>query len=105
VPITDKTGRRAGDLTLDVYPHPEAARRAADDDATYLQAELEGKITVPVHRDYNAGDRLLVTIAGDDGEIIGRRYLEVGRVTFEPIVERNLGVIGTTRVHKATQVE
>lgn len=92
-------------LSMDILPHPEVQRREAKGDHVWLQGELEAKLAVPVGEDLNAGDRLIVTVAGDDGEILARHYLEVGRVYLEPIEDRDLGVIGTRRVHNAKLVD
>jgi hypothetical protein len=97
--------RRAGQLSLDVHPHPQVAAAAAAGEPVYLQGALEAKIELAVPHDLNAGDKLLVTLAGEDGELLDRAYLEVRRIRFDPIEDKTLGVIGTTRVHLAKQAD
>jgi hypothetical protein len=103
-----RDARRAGQLSLDVKAHPALERKAADGEPVYLQAELEAKVLVPVDRDYNPGDQFVVTIADAHGEAVGRAYVELagkGAVRFDTLEDKDLGVIGTLRHHKATQTE
>lgn len=103
-----RDARRAGQLSLDVRPHPTLDRKANDGDPVYLQADLECKVTVPVGQDFNAGDQFLVTIAGPDGEVIGHARAEVaakGGVSFDTLEDGYGGVIGTLRRHKAKQID
>lgn len=106
MPATNDASR-AGQLSLDVKPHPALARKAGDGDAVYLQAELELKVTVPVAQDFNHGDGFRVTIADADGQVIGRTVAELrgkGAVRFDTL-EVNGRIVGTVRHHKATQVD
>lgn len=100
--------RRAGQLSLDVKPHPALEHKARDGEPVYLQAELEVKVTIPVAQDFNAGDGFIVTIAGPDGDVVGRARAELGgkgAVRFDTLEDKDLGIIGTLRHHKATQVD
>lgn len=107
MPATNDAAR-AGQLSLIVKPHPALERKAADGEPVYLQAELEVKVAIPVAQDFNPGAGFVVTIAGADGEVLGHARAELagkGAVRFDTIEDKDLGIIGTTRVHKATQVE
>jgi hypothetical protein len=87
-------------LTLDVHPHTEAARR----EHHYIAGNLRiaGDYSVP--HDLHAGDELTVTVANADGQVIAQALARVGAVTLTPIEDKDLGVIGTERVHKAKVV-
>lgn len=107
MPVTNDP-TRAGQLSLEVRPHPALERKRRRGEAVYLQAELEAKLTIPVDHDLNPGDGIVITVADAAGEVLGTATLELGgkgAVRFDTIDEPNLGVIGTRRVHKATQVD
>lgn len=93
----------APQLSFDVALHPELAKRKLDGDHIWLQGTLAIKVEIPVDRDYNAGDRFVVTIAGPDGEVIGHAHAELTHPSFKDIIDKDLGRIGTTRIHKADQ--
>lgn len=92
-------------LSFNVAPHPEVLERQARNEGTWLTAELKVPVELDVHDDLQPGDRLHVTVAGDDGTVLGSMYAEVASVAFVPIREKDLGVIGTTRVHKAKRAD
>lgn len=84
-------------LTFAVCQHPAAARLPSG-------GWLEGALTVGgelrVERSLQPGDRLTVTVADADGEIVATGEAEIAAVAFTPIkIEGD--VVGTTRVHKA----
>lgn len=79
---------QADQLSLTILPHPEVAARQRRGDAVWLP-----------------GDRLLLTVADDDGEVIGQAYAEVKGVVLEPIEDKDLGHLGTRRVHRAKLVD
>lgn len=92
-------------LTLDVLPHREVLERQAQGDPTWVQGEIKLTGELDVSQDLNAGERLLVTVADEDGQVITRGYFEVGDIGLVPIRDKDLGVIGTMRTHKAKRVE
>lgn len=103
-----RDAHQAGQLSLIVQPHPTLEAKARAGEPVYLQAELEVKVTIPVDRDYNPGAGFVITIAGPDGEVIGHARAELaakGAIRFDTLEDRDLGVIGTLRHHKATQTE
>lgn len=88
-------------LTLNVLPHP---RLAKDLDSGKLRIAGELKIAgaLPIAEDLNHGDELLITIATADGRVLVRSYAEVaGPPPLIPIEDKDLGLIGYTRSHKA----
>jgi hypothetical protein len=87
-----------GQLTLDVLPHPSAARRG---DGAYIAGTLKLTGDFRVLQDLNAGDSLIVVVQNADGEVLSHHQAEVGPVTLKPIEDKDLGIIGTERIHKA----
>lgn len=88
-------------LTLDVLPHPAVQARRDADMHVFMEGSLTLKVDVPVPRDFNSGDRLLISVADDDGTVFARAYAEVGSVELSPIEIKDIGIVGTERVHKA----
>jgi hypothetical protein len=107
MPVTNDPARAAdGQLSLEVKPHPALERARRRGEHVYLQAELEAKFAIPVGRDFNPGDAFVVTVTDDRGEVLGKATLELagkGAVKFDTIEDSHVGIIGTRRVHKATQ--
>lgn len=92
-------------LTMVVADHPNVAERDAEGLATYMTGTLKISGDFDIRRDLNPGERLLVQVVDEDGQIITRSYAEVVGPAFEPIVEKHAGVIGTNRAHKAKLVD
>jgi hypothetical protein len=90
----------APQLSFNVQPHP----RAMVGDEPWLLGELTAKLAIPVREDLNPGDRLMVNIAGADGELIYSGYLEVESLAFPPLKLEGQ-TVGTTRLHKANLVD
>jgi hypothetical protein len=88
-------------LTLDVLPHPRVRAMQEAGDHVFLEGSLTLKLDVPVRTDLNHGDRLMVTVADDDGTVLSRAYAEIKAVQLAPIDLKDVGIIGTERVHKA----
>jgi hypothetical protein len=85
-------------LTLDVLPHPRAAARGAD---AFIAGTLKLSGELRVDRDLNAGDELVVIVQDADGEVLAHHQAQVGPVTLAPVEDKDFGVIGTERIHKA----
>lgn len=92
-------------LNLEVLAHPTVRAQQERGESSFLTASLQLKVDVPVHVNLNSGDPLVVTIAGEDGELLARTFAEVRTATPTPIEEKDLGVIGMERVHKARQTD
>lgn len=92
-------------LTMEVADHPNVAEREAEGLATYMTGTLKISGDFDVKRDLNPGERMLVQVMNEDGEVIARSYAEIVGPAFEPIVEKHAGVIGTNRAHKAKLVD
>lgn len=86
-------------ITLHVEQHPHARDL---EHGGYLQAEV-GLDAVEIDRDLQPGDRLTVTVANADGEIIGQGTQEAGGVGFKPLKVEKM-TIGMIRSHKAKTV-
>lgn len=84
-------------LSLDVRQHPNAEQRGDG----FLTASLKLQGALPLGRDLNPGDDLMVTVSSADGEIIATGTFETGPVGFAPISDKTAGVVGLERVHKA----
>lgn len=89
---------RSQQLTLDVLPHPVAAHREG---GGYIAGTLKLTGELRVDRDLNAGDSLIVVVQDADGDILAHHEAEVGPVTLAPIEDKDLGIIGTERIHRA----
>lgn len=96
----DTTGRKSR-LTTNVKLHPDLQAMVEKGEHVFLHGSLEVKVDVGVDRDFNQGEKLLVTIADADGQVVNRAVCEVKPVTFEPLEEATIGVYGTLRRHKA----
>lgn len=83
-------------LTLDVHPHPEL-----DGEPGLLAGALKVTGEYMLNRDLNIGDELVVVIQSADGEVLTSAKAKVGPVTLGPIEDKDLGVIGTERAHRA----
>lgn len=92
----------ARQLTLDVVPHPELVQLGRDG---IVVGTLKIAGEYRLDRDLRAGDELTVTIADADGEVIAHGLARVGPVTLSPIEEKDAGVIGTERAHRAKVVD
>jgi hypothetical protein len=88
-------------LTLDVLPHPRVRQMQDAGDHVFLEGSLALKLDVPVRNDLNHGDRLMVTVADGDGTVLARAYAEVKSVELAPLEIKDIGIVGTERVHKA----
>lgn len=97
----DAPSRGKRQLTFDVEPHPHLKHRQERGEYVFLTASLELSVDVPVTKDMQSGDKFLVTILGEDGEMIARRYGEVTHPSFPLIREKKIGVIGQNRTHHA----
>lgn len=97
----DRTSRyRREQLSFDVELHPAAIKRQ-EDESLHLNATVEGKLELPVGVNLNHGDRLVITIADEDGEALASSHATIkAPPTFEPIESKDLGLLGYTRVHK-----
>lgn len=84
-------------LSLDVKQHPDLQYR----DGTYVAGTLKVQGDYRVDQDLNAGDALIVVIQDADGQVLSQARAVVGQVSLLPIEEKDLGVIGTGRAHKA----
>lgn len=90
-------------LTFDVIPRVITNLRGEQRPAEVLASELTikgefrlGEVAL------EHGDELHVTIAGADGEVITSVVAEVSAPpSFVPIEEKDIGLIGYTRAHKA----
>lgn len=92
-----------GQLSLEIAKHPDILAREAANHAVYITADLQLKGRFPIREDLQHGDRLVVAISDADGQVVSRGYLEVDAPPkFEPIIEKNVGVIGLNRAHRAT---
>lgn len=89
-------------LSLEVRRHPSLEARGSAAGILVGVVKLSGGL--PVDRDLNAGDVLTVTVANQDGEVVGSGVYEVRGVALDPIVDGRAGVIGTERVHRARAV-
>jgi hypothetical protein len=88
-------------LSFNIAPK-QIRRGGRQEPADVLGGELKLKGALRVDESLNHGDELLVTVADRDGRIISRAYLEVDRPpTFTPIEEKDIGLIGYSRVHTA----
>lgn len=85
-------------LTLDILPHPSAAHRGDD---ALIAGTLKVSGELRVDRDLNAGDELIVLVQSADGEVLSQHQAVVGPVTLSPIEDKDLGIIGTERIHRA----
>jgi hypothetical protein len=93
----------AGQLTFNIAPHPSAASRPGG--LPVMGASLAIKGALAIEEDLNHGDALTVTIANADGEIIATAQLEVAAPpSFVPIEDKDLGLLGYERAHKAKAV-
>jgi hypothetical protein len=92
-------------LSLNILPHPHVRAKEQAGDFVFLEGSLVLKVDVPVRQDLNHGDRLLVTVADEDGTVMSRAYAEVKAVTLAPIELKDVGIVGTERVHKAKQTD
>lgn len=84
-------------LSLDVAPHPDAAKRP---NGGWLQGSVAITGDFGVTRDLQPGDELTVTMHNADGEVIASGVCEIGAIGFKPI-KIDGDVIGTERLHKA----
>lgn len=86
-------------ITLDVEPHPDVQAAQRRGDTVYLTASLDGKLSVPVDRDLNSGNELVITVAGADGQVLATAYAVVKAPKFVDIEIEELGTVGLERVH------
>lgn len=103
---TPDTDIRPGDqLSLDVKSHPAIRRMRQSGERVFLHGTLTTKIEIPVKRDFNMGDELMVTITDADGQVVGRKVVEVESPTFKVLRSKDLGVYGEERIHKAVETD
>lgn len=88
-------------LTFDVAPRK--VRRAGEDvPAEVLGGELKIKGGLRCDTNLEHGDELVIIVQGAGGEVLARCYAEVAAPpSFAPIEERDVGLIGYSRVHTA----
>lgn len=86
-------------ITLHVDQHPHCRDLPH---GGYLDAAVALE-AIDIDRDLQPGDRLTVTVANADGEMIGQAVQEVGPVGFKPMKLEGK-TIGQTRAHKAKTV-
>jgi hypothetical protein len=85
-----------GQLTFDVKPHPEAR----GDMRIVGSLKIQGAIGVPCDLDH--GDMLLVTVSGPDGEVLASCEATIAAPpSFVPIEDKELGLLGYERAHRA----
>lgn len=89
---------RVEQLSFVVEQHPNAREYK---DGGWLDGTVAVGGAFRVERDLNPGDRLTVTIASADGEVIASGEVSVVTVGFKPIKLKGF-VVGQTRVHKAS---
>lgn len=97
--------RGTAQLTLDARHHPRIIERMEADPEyrphVYGALKIKGEFTVP--RDLNAGDRVVITITGPDGEVITHSAAEVEYPQFRAVKNGTL-TIGVERVHTAALI-
>ena len=87
-----------GQLSFDVAPR---AKRTGEP-ATVLGGELKIKGALNLPYDLDHGDPLTITVAGADGSVLTQAVLEVAAPpTFAPVEDKDLGLLGYSRVHTA----
>jgi hypothetical protein len=88
----------ARQLSFDVPLHVGLAERQQEDTEPYLTGSIKigGEFHCP--SDVNAGERLTVTVADADGEIIASGQVLATYPRFKEITDRGI-VIGTERVN------
>lgn len=86
-------------LTLDVEM-PQHARDLPHGGMLVASCSIDA---VEIDRDLHPGDRITVTVASADGEVIGQAEQEVGGVGFKAL-KIDKSVVGLERVHKAKVV-
>lgn len=93
--------RATGQLSFDVHQHPDAEARG---DGAWLDGSLKIAGDFGVRENLQPGDRVTVSIADADGQVVTSAIAEIGAVSFVPVKVEGR-VIGTERVHKAKIVD
>lgn len=89
---------RTGQLTFEVEPRHTSAGVPAE----VLGADLTLKGSFALRAALEHGDELIVTVTGPDGEVLARSEAEVSAPpSFVPIEDKDAGLLGYTRAHKA----
>lgn len=92
-------------LSFDVVP-ATIQRGGRSEPAEVLGGELKIKGALRLDANLQHGDPLIITVTGADGEILAATRAEVAAPpSFAPIEEKDIGLIGYSRVHTAKPTE
>lgn len=83
-------------LSLQVDEHPVLQEY---DDPT-ITGSVKTSIDLMVRRDLQRGQKMLIRVIGEDGELIAETMAKIVGVNLEDVTHQG-SVIGTKRVHKA----